>query len=180
MLSSSQENTGIDNIVDLVYNDYNAWTEVPRMRVKYLLMAEHAEAINNKHYIMGGGLFSIAVADFPFIQPSIAVVAAIEVPYEDTTEQHQLSIDIVDADERSILPQPFSTKFETGRPPGMRHGDNQVALMVIHFQNVQFALEGRYSVKLEIDGSEMAREPLQLHRVQVVPMGVITPPTSSP
>lgn len=150
------------------------------MRVKYMLLAEHAEAINNKHYVMGGGLFSIAAPEFPLVHPHISVVAAIEVHYEDTSEQHQLSIDIVDADERTVLPQPFSTKFETGRPPGMRHGDTQVALIVVNFQNVQFVAEGRYSVKLEIDGTEMTREPLALQRVQVVPMGLIGPLSSSP
>ena len=150
------------------------------MRVKYLLLAEHAEAINNKHYIMGGGLFRIAGPEFPLVQPSLSVAAAIDIPYEDTVEQHSIAIDIVDGDERSVLPQPFSTKFETGRPPGMRHGDSQVAMMVINFANVQFSSEGRYWVKLEIDGSEMVREPLTLQHVQMVPMGVVAPPNPNP
>jgi hypothetical protein len=150
------------------------------MRVKYLVLAEHAEAINNKHYIMGGGLFSIAGAEFPLVQPNLSIAASIEIPFEAMIEQHGLAIDIVDADEKSILPQVFSTKFETGRPPGVRHGDSQVALMVINFANLQFATEGRYWVKLEIDGSEMVRELLTLQRVQMVPMGVVTPPGSAP
>jgi|SRR5579872_6301670 len=144
------------------------------MRVKYLLLAEHAEAINNKHYIMGGGLFALAGPEYPLVQPNLSVAASIDIPYEDTVEQHALAIDVVDADERTVLPQPFSSKFETGRPPGMRHGDSQVAMMVVNFGNIQFPAEGRYWVKLEIDGTEMAREPLTLQRVHMVPMGVIT------
>lgn len=143
--------------------------------VKYLVLAEHVEAVNGKHYIMGGGLHRVAVGQLPGSIPRFAVALAITVPYAASSSPHTLGIDVVDVDENSLLGTAFATKFETGRPPGMRAGHCHNVLLAFNIQNLQFHGTGTYFVKVEVDGTELRREELT-----VTPTAQITGPQDQP
>lgn len=90
-----------------------------------LLLADYAECINGKLYIMGGG-WSVTGPD-----PSVIGIAAkIEVPWDETNRRHRAVLRLVDSDGQVVQVQtpvgdaPFEipAEFEVGRPPGLKPG----------------------------------------------------------
>ncbi len=124
------------------------------MRVEYMVLADAADALNDRHYILGGGISVIAAPQFPATHPRLAVALKIEIPWQATSQEHQLELDILDADGHSILQQPFDARFEAGRPPGMRPGDTQSLVTVLNFMNLLIQNPGSYRVVCRLDGSE--------------------------
>src|SRR5213592_1828364 len=94
------------------------------MRVT-MLLADAAQAINGKLYILGGGWSIIG----PDPVPS-AIAIKIEVPWDEANKRHKLKLELVDADGRPVtVPTPTGEKpvqlegdFEVGRPPGLKPG----------------------------------------------------------
>lgn len=132
------------------------------MKVNYMVLADAAEALNGKHYILGGGFDTIRAPAFPVTHDRLSVALRIDVPWKATSQQHRLELDIVDADERSILPQRFELKFEAGRPAGMRSEDVHAVVLSFNFLNVRFESEGRYYVVCLLDGTEEGRQAVRL------------------
>lgn len=91
-----------------------------------LLLADYAEAVNNKLYIMGGGWSVIG----PDPSPPFAIAVKLEVPWDETNKRHRLEFKLVDADDKPIsVPTPVGDRpveiageFEVGRPPGLKPG----------------------------------------------------------
>lgn len=126
------------------------------MHVEYMVLANGAEAVNNHHYILGGGFDAIAAASVPATHARLSVAIKVSVPYEATSAQHRLELSVVDQDEQ-VVGQQFDMKFEAGRPAGMRPGDHQSLVLAFNFLNVQFEAYGPYSVVCRLDGSDEGR-----------------------
>ena len=97
-----------------------------------MLLADWAEALNGKLYVMGGG-WSITGPD---PRPS-ALALKFEVPWDETNRQHKLRIALIDDDGQPVIPEGADKPveilggFEVGRPTGLPPGmplDNVLAL----------------------------------------------------
>ena len=92
-----------------------------------MMLADFAQSINGKLYIMGGG-WSITG---PQPCPS-AIAIKIEVPWNDSNRQHTLKVELLDADHHPVLvptpagnaPLVIAANFEVGRPPGTLAGSS--------------------------------------------------------
>ena len=90
-----------------------------------IMLADFAQAVNGKLYIMGGG-WSLTG---PLPSPS-AIAIKVEVPWNDTNRKHSLKLELLDGDYRPVsaptpdgqAPVAISGEFEVGRPPGMMPG----------------------------------------------------------
>jgi hypothetical protein len=92
----------------------------------HLMLADAAQAVNGKLYILGGG-WSWIVAGMPF-----AVAFKLEIPYSRATEKHTWKLSLLDADGQPVLvqmkpdaePEPLvvGDEFCTGIPPGIAPG----------------------------------------------------------
>lgn len=125
------------------------------MKLSTFLLADHAEAVNGKLYVVGGAWNSIAASQFPTAHNHLSVGAVIHVPWESTNQAHTMELRIVDADGAPIIPEPLQGQFETGRPPGMRAGDEHLVAMVFNFNGLVFERPGAYEFHLLVDGDEM-------------------------
>jgi hypothetical protein len=97
--------------------------------------------------------------------PQIAVALRLRVPWNETNQQHRIEVDVVDADERSILPVPpgpLQGTIAAGRPVHLPDGLDQAVPLVINLQGVRFATPGTYAVKVRIDGMDKARATFQV------------------
>lgn len=120
-----------------------------------MLLADHAEAINGKLYIMGGG-WSISG---PSPSPS-ALAIKIEVPWNDANRRHELKVELLDGDYRPVLvPTPAGNcalvvtgSFEVGRPPGIIIGSPLDVPFAFNIGPIALEPEGRYFWRLSIDG----------------------------
>ncbi|MCC6629968.1 MAG: hypothetical protein IT340_21535 [Chloroflexi bacterium] len=129
------------------------------MQVDYLVLADAAEAVNGKHYILGGGWDRLHAASFPVTHPSMSVALRLRVPWHDTNQAHDLELDVVDEDGQSILPPPGPARgaIRTGRPADLEPGQDQVVPLVFTLAQVRFDRAGAYAVLARLDGLEAAR-----------------------
>lgn len=90
-----------------------------------MMLADFAEAVNGKLYIMGGGWSMTGPAPTPS-----ALAIKVEVPWNETNRKHRLKVELMDSDHRPVLvpmqegqaPLVISGDFEVGRPAGMLPG----------------------------------------------------------
>jgi hypothetical protein len=133
-----------------------------------MFLADRAEAINGKLYVMGGAWDRLQVPELPgplLVPISVAVV--ITVPWSLTNREFTFSLELVDVDNQ-LVPmsddsEVFSIPFEVGRPPGLREGRPQKnVLSVMIGPGLEFERAGTYSFRGLIDGEERSRATFDL------------------
>lgn len=99
------------------------------MQVEWLILADAAQVVGGKLYLLGGGWDTLAVhTGFP-VQQHLALAVALRVPWHETNERHSVSV-AVESEDGQVLAT-ASAEFEVGRPPGIPRGQDQ---------RVQFAM----------------------------------------
>ena len=127
------------------------------MHLTTFMLADHAEAVNGKLYGTGGCWNMITVSQLPTTHPHLTVAVALHVPWQATNQQHSFKLDLIDANGQSVPPEPLQGNFETGRPPGMRAGDEAVVVIAFNFNGLQLSSAGVHEFVMEVDGTELGR-----------------------
>ncbi|HEY7207530.1 MAG TPA: hypothetical protein VH416_04750 [Gaiellaceae bacterium] len=121
-----------------------------------LLLCDHAEAINGKLYVMGGGWTVLYAADRPV---NISVAAIVAVPWDQTNRRHQIGLDLLDGEGVAVeidgQPVALSGEFEVGRPPGVKPGTSFNTPFVWNLAGLTLQAGG-YEWKLLLDGDPRA------------------------
>ncbi len=100
-----------------------------KMDPDFLILADRAEAVNGKLYMVGGGWDRVAIADTPG-PADFDVAAGVLVGYNETNQAHHLALILENDDNQTVL-GPIAAQFELGRPPGMKQGQSQRFQLVI-------------------------------------------------
>jgi uncharacterized protein DUF6941 len=122
------------------------------MRVT-LLLADAAQAIDNKLYILGGGWSITGPDPSPF-----AIALKIEVPWDQANMTHDWRLELLTADSEPVAPsgaeEPLviGGQFEVGRPPGLSRGTPIDLALTINSGPIALPPGQRYVWKLTIDG----------------------------
>jgi len=124
------------------------------MKLSTFLLADHAEAVNGKLYVIGGAWNRIGAASFPATHNHLSVAAVIHVPWEATNQSHTIELRLVDSDGAPVIPEPLHGGLEAGRPPGMRPGDEQLVVLVFNFDRLVFERPGTYEFHLLVNDAE--------------------------
>jgi len=121
-----------------------------------MMLADAAQSIDNKLYILGGG-WSVTGPD-----PSPSAIALlIQVPWNRANVRHTFELVLLDADGHPVLlqpdqdePQPVHAQgeFEAGRPPGMLPGTPLDTTAAISISPLPLPPAARYVWELRIDG----------------------------
>jgi hypothetical protein len=120
-----------------------------------LLLADFAQVLNGKLYIMGGGWSMTGP------QPSLSAIALkIEVPWNQTNQKHNLKLELIDSDYRAVtVPTPVGNspvvidgEFEVGRPAGLKAGIPIDVAMAFPIGPLPLEPGERFIWKLSIDG----------------------------
>jgi hypothetical protein len=134
------------------------FTAMPMMAT--MLLADAAQAIENKLYVLGGG-WSVTGPD---PTPS-AIAIVLKVPWDEANARHDLRIELIDADGRPIVvgspedqgkPVVIESHFEVGRPPGLRPGTPIDLAFAVNIGPLPLPPGGRYEWRLTIDGHSEA------------------------
>ena len=120
-----------------------------------MLLADSAQAVNGKLYILGGG-WSITGPD---PTPS-AIAIQIEVPWDEANKRHRLEVALVNADGQPVMvPTPTGDRpvllggeFEVGRPPGLIPGTPLGVALAINIGPLPLPPDSRYVWRCSIDG----------------------------
>ena len=119
------------------------------MEVEFLILADAVQAVNGKLYMLGGGWTTLHAATIPTIHP-LGIALGLRVPWQETNQLHRLQINLVDSDGAPVI-QPMQAELEMGRPPGLRPGADQNAVIAVNAA-VSFAKGGRYEVQAVVEG----------------------------
>jgi hypothetical protein len=135
------------------------------MELDFLTLADKAEAINGKLYMMGGGFTNVGLVQIPG-PAQFDVALGITFDYHETGDQHQLVFAVEDADNHPIL-EPITIPLPVGRPPGLPPGDSIRLVMSIQGPYM-IPAEGLYHVAVDLDGRRA--EPTRFRVGRVVPL----------
>lgn len=121
-----------------------------------MMLADSAQVANGKLFILGGG-WSVTG---PQPVPS-AIALKIEVPWGEANRKHNLKLELVDSDFRSVLvptptgemPVVLSGDFEVGRPAGLPPGTPLDVPFAFNIGPLPLVPGQRYVWKLIIDGN---------------------------
>jgi hypothetical protein len=116
--------------------------------VDFVLLADRAEAINGKLYLMGGAWDQIGVVDFS--RPvTFSIALGLLIPWNATNVDHTLQLRLLDEDGATVLA--IDGGFRAGRPPQLPQGAAQhnlatftVAALLPH--------PGTYRVEASVNG----------------------------
>jgi hypothetical protein len=115
--------------------------------VGFLILADRAEAIGGKLYMMGGAWDQIAVVDFS--KPVMFSIAlGIVIPWNATNVDHKLQVQLLDEDGNRLFSVDGS--FKAGRPPQLPQGASQNNVLAIHAAAV-LPHAGTYSVEATLN-----------------------------
>ena len=121
-----------------------------------MLLADAAQEVGGKLYILGGGWSITGPTPTP-----MAIALKLEVPWDRTNEHHTLLLELVDEDGTPVLvadehgeqvPLQVSGEFEAGRPPGIKPGTPIDSALAVNFGPLQLEGGRRYQWRLSIDG----------------------------
>ncbi len=116
--------------------------------IEFLILADHAEVVNGKLYMMGGGwsdLQRVPTAEGQPPPPShLSVAVSVLVGWNETNRTHHLRLTIENDDATQKLAE-LEGDIEVGRPPGIPPGSDQRAMLAVS-AGVAFPGPGTYRV----------------------------------
>jgi hypothetical protein len=124
-----------------------------------LMLADFAQVVEGKLYIMGGGWSTTG----PQPAPS-ALALKMEVPWTSANQKHSFKLELLDADFHPVLlptaagksPVVVGSDFEVGRPAGMPAGVPLDVPFAVNLGPLPLAAGKRYVWKLTIDGESQS------------------------
>jgi hypothetical protein len=134
-----------------------------RPDIDFVIVADRAEAINGKLYMMGGGWDQVAVVDFARPVP-FTIAVGIAIPWNATNQDHRLQVAVADEDGTRIFG--VDGGFKVGRPPQLPQGANQRTILAIP---VAAVLNGPGSYTVEATVNDEARRTTSFAATQAPP-----------
>ena len=132
------------------------------VNIHALLLADSAQAVDGKLYVLGGAWNVLRFPEFP-AQLIVGIAVAIDVDWNETNRRHHLDVHFEDADGKPMDPT-IGADFEAGRPPGAVAG---VDLRIVFAVNGPLTIPaaGSYSAVASVGGTELARARFQAVQV---------------
>lgn len=97
--------------------------------IDFLILADRAEGINGKLYMMGGGWQELYVNDFAQPVP-LSMAVGVLVPWNATNEDHTVKVWVEHEDGRRLPPE-VSAQLNVGRPPSAVPGQSFRAIIAV-------------------------------------------------
>jgi hypothetical protein len=121
-----------------------------------LLLCDHAEAINGKLYIHGGGWNIVLSGGEPF---SLGLAILIAVPWDRTNERLNVQADLLTPDGIPVTIEGHqvgvAAEFEVGRPDDLAPGSPINTPLAFNIGGIPLPI-GRYEWKLSINDEPLA------------------------
>jgi hypothetical protein len=125
------------------------------MEIEYALLADYAEMVGGKLYLMGGGWDTFTVADLP-AQVRMAVAVGVRVGWEETNQQMPVRVVIEDDDGLELIR--INGMMNVGRPSTLPPGATQLAQMAANVP-LNIAKHGGYRIVIGAgEGAKAATE----------------------
>ncbi len=131
----------------------------------FVILADRAEAINGKLYMMGGGWESVGLRR-PGDAAAFTIAVGIGVPWLATNVEHKLDLRLEDADGQTLTA--LGVSFTAGRPATVPQGVSQRLIFALPVQ-LAFPAAGAYVIACTL-GERERRVPFQVAIAPAAPM----------
>jgi len=135
------------------------------MDIDYAILADHAEVVAGKLYLMGGGWDTRYVKEVPS-QGRLAVALGVRFGWEETNQPTPVHITVEDDDGKQLVRA--QANVNVGRPPHLPPGSTQLTQLAIALP-VNFQAYGGYRVVIRAGEGDSAIE-------RILPFRVAQPP----
>jgi hypothetical protein len=136
-----------------------------------LFTADHASVEGGKVYANGAYWSLLRFPVFPATLPAGALVAVIRVPFHQAQSDHELRLELTDADGAKLVE--VQGQFRTAPGIEAKYGEPGVLPFVVPIVGLKFEHPGDYTISLDVDGTNLDR--YTFHVVQVVGLTMATP-----
>ena len=128
------------------------------MQIHALMLADSAQAVDGKLFILGGAWNMLRFAEFP-AQLLLGIAVAIDVDWSETTERHHLEIHFEDPQGRPMDPR-IGADFDALPPPGAIPGASLRIVLAVNGP-IMIPEPGMYAAVAAVGGRELARSRFQ-------------------
>jgi len=137
------------------------------MEVDFAFLADKAEAVNGKLYLVGGAIDTVWSPGVPVIYPQFSFVMRLLIIPAELGREHRLEINLTDEDGKRLatIGGPLKTEPSANLPKGWKQG----FLAVFNFVNLKFERFGNYQFEVVVNNSSLKTVPLRI--AQQVAMG---------
>lgn len=134
--------------------------------IDFLILADRAEAVNGKLYMIGGGWDRLTIGDLK--KPAhLSIALGVLVPWNATNDPHPVTLRYEDADGRTVQ-GPIGLTLQVGRPPLAVRGQSFRAMVVVQHDLV-LPGPGTYVVVATLANGDEKRTVLYVHAAQARP-----------
>lgn len=137
------------------------------------MLADSAEAVNGKLYLLGGGWDTLAVTTLPTVQSRVAVAVLVHTGWNDTDEPHEVTLHLETEDgvriplarnpaDPSRPIDTLATRLTTHRSPLIRPGDDQTVPLTFTVNDLLLERAGGFSWVIGVDGEPAERLPMRV------------------
>lgn len=131
------------------------------MEVDYAILADSAEAVNGKLYLMGGSFDTLWAANFPMKYPKLSFAMRILFSPVEMERQHALEVSLINADGKPLTTVRGPLNLGA-KNPELPSGWKQGFLTVLNFGNLEFASPGHYSFEITVNNENKKSVPLRV------------------
>ncbi|HOW59348.1 MAG TPA: hypothetical protein PLO78_06470 [Candidatus Omnitrophota bacterium] len=116
------------------------------MEVDFCLLADRAEAVGGKLYVLGGAFDTIFAKQLPVIHKSLSVVIKLSFDAAEVDRDHDLRVIILDGDGHEVVAAggPLHVGKNRLTPKGWPEG----FLAVLNFENIKFEKFDTYGIRV--------------------------------
>jgi hypothetical protein len=129
--------------------------------------ADHIVVSENKMYVNGGFFNLLRFPVFPATLPTLGIGVVLEIPFQDTMQNHALRIGLLGPDHQE-LPVRVDGRFRTTPSAESEFGEPTIAPFGMTIPNVQIPAPGAYSLVLWLDNKQVATYRMRAFQVPMV------------
>jgi hypothetical protein len=132
-----------------------AWNDLAESagqpEIDFVILAERAEILNGKLYMMGGGYDRLCL-DRPPSQPvPITFAVGLLVPFDMSGREHQLQFAVLDVAGNTVAVSD-QLVLNLNRPPGLVEGESQRVMLAPLGGPVTFPSYGKFFLRVTLNG----------------------------
>jgi hypothetical protein len=143
----------------------NSPEALTRTRVIAFFAADHvATSPDGKLYVNGGFYSLLRFPSFPATLPTLGIGAVIEVPFQDSMQDHAIRIGVRNSEGQELKVR-VEANFRNALTPDSKFGDPSIVPFGVTVTNVEIPAPDAYELVLWFDNVE--REVYRLRAVQV-------------
>ena len=131
------------------------------MDIDYAIIADYAEVVGSKLYLMGGGWDTSTMPEVPF-QLRLAIAVGVRIGWEETNLSIPVRIVVQDDDGQEQVK--IEGQVQVGRPPQLTPGSSQLAQLAANVP-VNIPSFGGYRVHVEVGQGDAKLERLLPFRI---------------